>query len=153
MLGHILQYPRLVASLFAALFAGIMAVFVGAVIHGALYPITYIASVMVSAALWAAIIDKRITNVAQSCTYMRAAILGAITTLPVIFSTSFFINNGLTAGLGGGFFVLLFFGWYLLPFGGLAGVILRWLRSRYEVDEENELYEGDDRAKLHTGDN
>ncbi len=59
---------------------------------------------------------KRIADVRQPCTSFRAAILGGIATL----------------------LALLFFGWYLVPLGGLGGILLRELRKLYEPDDVRE---------------
>jgi len=177
-LEFIKKHPRIVAAIFAALFAGsISSVPIKLLLsRGGPPPVIYISSAMLSSALWAAILGKRVTDKALTCTYFRAAVLGALSTTAAIVSVGIFINTefriqnlilGLTSiqqtmqylfvadieeSLGGGFFIFIFFGWTLIPLGGLGGVILRWLRSAYEEDQTKLLYERDERAKLHIGD-
>jgi hypothetical protein len=177
-LEFVREYPRIIAAIFAALFAGpISAIPIKLVLsRGGPPPGIYISSAMLSSALWAAIVGRRVTDKALACTYFRAAMLGALATTLSILSVAIFINLefriqnvllGLTSiqqsmqylfaadleeSLGGGIFILIFFGWTLVPLGGLGGVILRWLRSVYEEDQTKLLYEKHERAKLHIGD-
>jgi len=169
------KYPRIVVALFAAISAGLATALVCYPMHDNAHLVIYISSAMVSSAFWAAIIGKRIADITQHCTYFRAAILGGIAALLAVLSIDIFVDiemrlenmfNGLaslqqtmgflliddlTTNLGGGLFALLFFGWYLIPMGGLAGIILRSLRKLYEADEQDEL-QGDERDKLYKED-
>jgi len=169
------KYPRMVASLFATMFAGLATSLVCYPMHDNARLVIYVSSAMASSAFWVAIIGKRIADITQHCTYFRAAILGGIAALLAVLSIDIFVDiemrlenmvNGLASvqqtirflliddlstNLGGGLFALLFFGWYLIPMGGLAGIILRSLRKLYEPDGQDEL-QGDERAKLYTED-
>ncbi len=162
------------AGLFAAICAGLVAVFF-CVITGSESAI-YITCAIFSAAFWAAILGKRITDVSHICTYLRAALLGVAVALLTVLSVTILMGielrleimlnglesvqqtmrytliEGLSANPASGYFTIHIVGAYFGSIGAIAGMLLRWLRTLYELDEQNELYEGDDRPNLHSDD-
>ncbi len=144
----LLKYPRLICSLIHAIFAGLAAAIVCLSIRDTIHISIYVSSAMIAAGFWASIITKRSADREQTCTYMRAAILGFTSALLTVLTVGIPIDtevrlinmvNGLASlsqtlkyifiddmsmNLGCGCFVLLVFGWYLVPMGSIAGIIL-----------------------------
>lgn len=139
-------------------------------------PIICVISSVLSAAGWAALIGRRITDVTHICKYVRAAMLGVAIGWLTALSVAIFLCaelkweimiNGQQAVeqtvryvvmatlVSNPHLVLLILhaiGAYFGIIGAIGGLFLRWLRTLYELDEAMEEYEGDDRPSLRSDD-
>ncbi len=158
MLEFIAEYPWLIALLFSVLFAGIGAALVGFSVTNTRHLDIYVSSAMISTAFWAPIVATRIADRTKSCSYFRAALLGAIAALLAVLFVGFpmdaevrldnmfkglaslpqtikyIVVDDFAANLGCGVFTSLLFGWYLVPIGAIAGLLLRELRKLYQAE-------------------
>lgn len=158
MLEFISRHPRLTAMLLSSLFAGLSTGIVCFALHDTRHLLIKISSAMISTAIWAPITCKRIFDRTQTCSYFRAAMLGALTACLALLIVGFPMDaemrlenmskglvsveqtikyvliDNFAANLGCGIFTGLLLGWYLVPLGGLAGLVLREMRKLYQLE-------------------